>query len=188
MCQSILLTLSQAKLVCDNLPLVQKVKYQCVDMHDTAVNQDDIQQEGCLGLCKAAATFDGSCKFTTYATAVIRNQILSYCRSLHHSNVQMLSLDKFTDSECSSAGLIDEDEISLSISVTEAIRLLQERRRGLNGVAQKGVHALQLKLLGFSGREIANIYQVSPNLVGAWISRAAVKLRQDKEFLQTLST
>ena len=43
---------------------------------------DDLYQEGCLWLCKAAATFqkDQAVKFETYAFKVIVNGLRTYCR------------------------------------------------------------------------------------------------------------
>ena len=42
---------------------------------------------------------------------------------------------------------------------------------------------LEWKIKGLSGRDIADLYGVQPNTVGAWISRAAVKLREDERVL-----
>lgn len=47
------------------------------------------------------------------------------------------------------------------------------------GVARLGIEALELKVKGYSGADIAQLYQTKPNHIGAWISRAAEKLRKD---------
>ena len=46
-------------------------------------------------------------------------------------------------------------------------------------VAKLGVEALELKIKGYSGADIARLYHTKPNHVGAWIARAAEKFRQD---------
>lgn len=51
------------------------------------------------------------------------------------------------------------------------------------GVAKLGVDALVLKTKGFDCKDIAGLYHTSSNNVGAWISRAAKKLRSDPDFL-----
>lgn len=189
--RSHVLTPSQIELVYTNLPLVQKVRNQCLNRRDTAVDLDDALQEGYLGLCKAAATYNGSCKFSTYAAVVIRNQIISYCRSLHHKNVQILSLDTFEKGVES----IDQYSVKRNLTgyngpgiftVSQVMKLLQKKENLFSGIARKGIRALQLKLMGYTGKEIANMFQVSPNLVGAWISRAVDKLRKDSDFLFAL--
>lgn len=51
------------------------------------------------------------------------------------------------------------------------------------GVAKLGIDALVLKTKGFDCKDIAVLYHTSSNNVGAWISRAAKKLRSDPDFL-----
>ena len=51
-----------------------------------------------------------------------------------------------------------------------------------------GVEALELKIAGYSGTDIAKLYGVQPNHVGAWISRAAQKLKKDLFLVENGST
>lgn len=41
--------------------------------------------------------------------------------------------------------------------------------------------ALELKIKGLSGSDIARMYHTTPNNVGAWISRARKKIQRDFE-------
>ena len=70
-------------------------------------------------------------------------------------------------------------------------RMNQENLRRLGdqyrGVVQKGIHAMALKLNGFTGADIAKLYHVPPNHVSAWIARAQTRLQQDKCFLKLVS-
>ena len=45
-----------------------------------------------------------------------------------------------------------------------------------------GIEALELKVKGFSGAEIAELWGVEQNHVGAWISRAKSKLLKNEQF------
>ena len=48
------------------------------------------------------------------------------------------------------------------------------------GAARLGIEALELKVLeGYGVTDIAHMYSTKPNLVGAWISRAAKLMRED---------
>lgn len=150
---------------------------------------DDLYQEGCLWLCKAAATFrvNKGVKFETYAFKVIVNGLRTYCRLMcnkqkrqctlppHSGDNESLSLDQFPMAET----LIDEliDEI-------DALRLLHAMKSQYTGTIKLGIEAIEWKVKGFTGKEIANMYGVKPNLVGAWISRAASKLKGNPEFMQ----
>ena len=57
---------------------------------------------------------------------------------------------------------------------------LEHGRRTYTGVAKLGVEALALKVKGYTGADIARMYHTKPNHVGAWISRAVEKLRNDE--------
>ena len=65
-------------------------------------------------------------------------------------------------------------------------QLLERGRRTCTGVARLGVEALALKVKGYTGADIARMYHTKPNHVGAWISRAAEKLRGDEAFASLL--
>ena len=75
------------KLVEDNIGLVYFIirKY-----YPTLASNEDVIQEGMVGLVKAANTFDESkgVKFSTYATMCIINTVRVWCRNnLKHNNV-----------------------------------------------------------------------------------------------------
>ena len=71
---------------------------------------------------------------------------------------------------------------------SEALGLLKDARLRYSGSARKGIEALYLKCLGHTNMEIAENCGVRPNLVAAWISKAAGKLRKDKRFIYLLRT
>lgn len=56
-----------------------------------------------------------------------------------------------------------------------------------SGTVRLGIEAIEWKVKGYTGAEIARMYDVKPNLVGAWISRAASRLRQNEIFMRYLN-
>ena len=68
------------------------------------------------------------------------------------------------------------------IAETDAIQLLHRMKRQYSGTVRLGIEAIELKVQGYSGAEIAVMYGVKPNLVGAWISRAKSRLKQNDAF------
>lgn len=58
-------------------------------------------------------------------------------------------------------------------------QVLEYGKRTYSGVARLGVEALEWKVKGLSGADIAQLYGAKPNQVGAWISRATQKIRKD---------
>ena len=147
-----------------------------------------------MALCKAAATYDGvSAQFGTYATTVIRNHLLNHCKSVNASqrNLPALSLDAGGSEDdrpppCPEPSVPDEvDELLGRLDVAD---FLADCKRRYSGVARLGVEALELKIAGYSGTDIAKLYGVQPNHVGAWISRAAQKLKKDLFLVENGST
>jgi len=182
----------QQELVQSSLYVVKNViKYHIyTDRNTIGLEYDDLFQEGCSALCRAAVSYDGSTQFSTYAGAVVKNALISYCRKISNrqKKVPFLSLDDpVSGCEDSSAAHLDTLVTSPDpVKDVSAIRLLESVKPKFSGVALLGIEALELKIKGYSGAEIAEMYGVRPNHVGAWISRAAQKLRLDDQFTAEL--
>ena len=144
---------------------------------------DDLFQEGCIWLCKAAATFreDKGVKFETYAEKVVSNGLRTYCRLTYSKQKRILSLSDCEEVEFDEPIVLksyDNDLIEQDI-----LRFLQNLKSEYTGVARLGIEAIEWKVKGFTGTEIANMYDVKPNMVGAWISRAVQKLKKNIVFI-----
>ena len=137
---------------------------------------DDLYQEGCIALWRAAETFDEQqeAQFHSYAISVIRNYLVDYCRKIQSRTAPVVSLETGDVELARSVGAAWDGESSLFVE-----QVLEYGRRTYSGVARLGVEALELKIAGYSGTDIAELYGVKPNHVGAWISRAAQKLKKD---------
>ena len=89
--------MDKQKLVEDNMNLVYYLinKYYPTFLHD-----DDVIQEGMLGLCQAASSYDsGRCKFSTFASVCILNRIRYYFRESAKYNSVTVSYDREIESE-----------------------------------------------------------------------------------------
>ncbi len=152
------------------------------------LGRDDLSQEGALALCRAAATYNGtSAQFSTYAAAVIRNHLLDCCKAANTQQKHLCSLpvgSGFADDEHppSIPEPSVEDKTDSLIDQIDMTALLAHYKREYSGVAQLGIEALELKIRGYSGADIARLYHTEPNYVGAWISRAKAKLKKDGAF------
>lgn len=146
----------------------------CVNPGVCGLEYDDLYQEGCIALWRAAETFDEQrgTQFHSYAISVIHDYLLDYCRKIQSRTVQMISLEDAETAQ-NAAPAWDNDS-SLFVE-----QVLEYGKRTYSGVARLGVEALELKIAGYSGTDIAKLYGAQPNQVGAWISRAAKKLKKD---------
>ena len=181
------LTPEQQVLVEQNLSLVDKTisRYIHVNENICDLGYEDLRQEGRVALCRAAATYDGvSAQFGTYATTLIRNHLLDCCKavSARLRNLPVTPLDPGPLEEDKPPGVPEpsvEDGVDDLIDRLDTDALLSDCKRRYSGVARLGIEALELKIKGYSGTDIARLYHTRPNCVGAWISRAAQKIQKD---------
>lgn len=183
--QVIPLSAEQRNMVENNLQLVKRTIYKYITVNQTilGLDFDDLFQEGCIWLCKAAATFreDKGVKFETYAEKVVSNGLRTYCRLTYSKQKRILSLSDCEEVEFDEPIVLksyDNDLIEQDI-----LRFLQNLKSEYTGVARLGIEAIEWKVKGFTCTEIANMYDVKPNMVGAWISRAVQKLKKNIVFI-----
>lgn len=182
-----ILTHEQQLLVEDNLSVIDKAINLFISPDETVygLGRSDLYQEGAVALCRAAATYDGkSAKFDTYATTVIRNHLYNCCKSAntYQRKLPSVSLDIDHSDEDQPPPFVEPsvpDGIDELLGQMDTADLLADCKRRYSGVARLGVEALELKVKGLTGADIAHLYDARPNQVGAWIARAAQKIRKD---------
>lgn len=185
---------SNQELIVNNLGLVKGVIYSQIKINETiqGLGYDDLYQVGCMALCHAASTYnESSVPFEAFAKIVVKNKLIDHCRQALRQHHGQLYLDNpVNDSDgCTLAERIPDtcSNYFESIEQSGVLSLLNSVKPGYNGITLKGIEAIELKVKGYSGKEIAELYGVKPNHVGAWISRAASKLRCDQRFLAALN-
>lgn len=178
------LTPAQQDMAEKALPLVKRVIYKYVSVNDTVpgLDFDELFGEGCVWLCKAAASFrpDKGAKFETYAERVVANGLRTYCRLTYRKQKHCILL-----SDCEEFLRdvpAEEEPFEEHLTEQEILQFLQGLKSEYSGVARLGIEAIEWKVKGLSGAEIARMYRVKPNAVGAWISRAVQKLRKNRVF------
>ena len=188
---NISLTNQQQKLVEENLGIVKLAIHKSIIVNDNiyGFEYDDLFQEGCIWLCKAAYNFDESrgLKFASYAEKVVTNGLNTYCRlTCSKQKRQVLMPTRCEPEETGFAMELipDEDMLDSLFEEQDIFSLLQKCKQQYTGTARLGIEAIEWKVKGFSGAEIAKMYNVKPNLVGAWISRATQRLKRNPSFMQ----
>lgn len=138
------LTHAQRSLVEDHLSVVSWVIFHYIKVNETiyGFSYDDLYQEGCIWLCRAAVSYDPSvANFKTYAKTVIRNGLLSYCRTMYKKQKQMLYLT------CEQGWLLvdgqrlatQENDFDATLADLEVVSLLESMKKEYKGVARLGV-------------------------------------------------
>ena len=92
----------QRQRVEDHLALVEQVLRRSIKTNETVdgMGHDDLYQEGCIALCRAAVSYrEEMGSFPAYAKVVIRNHLLDRCREIQSArkNLPLVSLDAFTE-------------------------------------------------------------------------------------------
>ena len=181
--KNVKLTPEQQLLVENNLSVVHWVIVNSIHVNPCiyGMSYEDLYQEGCIWLCRAAVTYNAAkALFSTYAKKVVRNGLISYCRRQCDKEKHYVHLEV---GEADSSAM---DSFTARISQIETLDLLESRKTAYQGVARLGIEALVLKIRGYSITDIAGLYGVPPSHVGAWISRSAQKLRGDPAFMAAL--
>ena len=152
---------------------------------------DDLFQEGCLCLWKAAETYiPERAEFKTYAQKVVKNGLISYCRKLSERNtkISILSLDAPLNSDkpnrTTFAEILTTADVYTDI---DTLAFLSQLKQEYTGTIRLGIEALEWLVRGYTITEIAEIYGIKPNLVGARISRATQYLRQNSYFSEYIN-
>ena len=78
------------------------------------------------------------------------------------------------------------DSYAAASSLAETLDLLERYKQNYAGTTRRGIEAMELQLQGMRLTDIANQYDVPPTHVGAWISRAASKLREETGLREAL--
>jgi RNA polymerase sigma factor (sigma-70 family) len=160
------------KLIVENQKLVFGVLHK---YYPTWVNDEDLQQIGMIGLCKAADAYDPEkAKFSTLATHAILNEIKRELRKTFTTKRlgSVVSLNEcITDSDGSCCTLEDyipgDEDVDYCYS-RELFKKLDEREREI----------LELLEQGYSQIEIAKKMKISKQKVSAMCRKIQLKWRK----------
>lgn len=180
----------QRRLAEENLSLVWQIVAKRIQPNEEipGLGFDDLFQEGAWALCLAAVSYrpETNVPFSAFARPVIRNHLLDYCRRITLQSKRMVTVPLDTPSQ-------DGKPLPLRLSAksdaggedwdTQILleQLLDHGKRTYTGVERLGIVAIEMKLRGYTGADIARLYHTGPTNVGAWISKAAKKLKSDQK-------
>lgn len=158
---------------------------------------DDYLQMACLVICNKIHKYDETKGFSTFVDAVLENAFIDMYRVDKSGKIDLISLDECCiDDGCGSeASLADflatdnntENEVLAGITndiVKRCIKNAKEKCTSQTTV--RGFDALELRFEGYSGAEIARMFNVPSNSIRSWISRAKKILLAEREFEELL--
>lgn len=158
-----------------------------------ACDFEDYRQTAYLTLCNKTYKYDGSTKFITFANTVIINAMIDKYRREKNKKIEMVSLDDACFECEGETNLLDflasendtENEVLTRVTndmVKKYIRNAKDKCTAKTTL--RGFEALELKLEGYSGEEIASMFNVPSNSVRSWMSKAKKLLLCEKDFVE----
>lgn len=156
-------------LIIENMKLVY---YLISKYYPTFIGDEDLQQVGMLGLCKAANTWnEEKSKFSTYASKCILNEInFEFKRRKKHNGVLLLDKELgVEDGAMKTFGdlIVGEDDVGF-VDYKGFLATLFDRQKDV----------LELSERGFDTEDIADMLDVSTQSVNA--SKRQIKLKWRK--------
>lgn len=150
--------------------------------------REDLESIGMYGLYKAIITYDDTKgSFSNYAIHIIRNNIFRTLRDNSDLNDNSCSADADKYVELiSDLAYNNIQSMQDDMDLKEGLEIMERCGKKYGGIAEKGVNALRLNILGYSCAEIAQAYGVDANTITSWISRARKKLSVEKEVIAFL--
>ena len=156
-------------LVTDNMNLVYWVLHTYYPNH---VKNEDVVQEGMLGLVIAADTWDETkSKFSTYATVCILNQIRPYFRreSRHMNNISIDS--EYTTDDGSKISLVeaivgDEDINTKAMDFDTFFNSLSENEQSI--LTLMGAGYLQKEICAMLNKSHMQVYSTKMKIRKKW--------------------
>lgn len=188
----------EKRLIEDNMDKLEIIIKVLAAKFNISKNEiDDYRQSGYLAICKKVHKYDGSTKFSTFANTVMTHAFIDKYRKDKSQKMDVVSLDDICseDDDGSEACLMDflasdnntENEVLASVTNDMIKNYIKDAK--VKCTAQttvKGFEALELKLEGYSGEEIANMFNVPSNSVRSWMSRAKKALLNEHEFVELI--
>ncbi|MBQ1495745.1 MAG: sigma-70 family RNA polymerase sigma factor [Bacilli bacterium] len=167
----------------ENIIKIKALKYKKY-VESMGYDYNDILQEGRLGLTNAINSFKEhkDVKFYTFANLCIDRQLATFIRDISRDKHKLLNTSISLDSTTNSVGrplteiILDEKNVDPELSFIEA----EEKEELYNKIdelltnSEKDV--FDLRVQGFSYKEIASILDITPKAVDGTISRIKNKL------------
>ena len=144
----------QRKLVCDHMPLANKIAWKKSLTTPRSVAFDDLKSAAYMGLVDAAIKFDFSknCAFSWYARIRIYGEIQDYLKSLFGFDIMIEEQEKESsfDKEIETKDFFDFIESCLSLDEGKILRMYYVEGRTLKEIGKsRGVSESRIsQLLG----------------------------------------
>lgn len=168
----------QDALVLENLDLVNWVIRTRISIPNRPLlTYDDFYAIGCEAICRAALKYQPDMgAFAPFACRYIYNAIVDHCRAMNYRLERSVEISE--DENASLLDMLTCTSVDFDETVTDATAMsaLAACKEKYNGVARKGVEAIEMKLKGYEATEIAKHYDMVTRMPAMIISIISASL------------
>lgn len=175
-----MLSKKEKRMVENSITLIPGLIRGCISVNEGIVGlgYEDLYQEACVALCKAAMTYTGEAAFSTYARTVIKNHLISQCRAA----VSRYSHERPPDDW--DKWQSELEDIPAHEESDRELRELLSNVEGCTSAERQGIDALIMRAQGYSCSEIGRLFSLTGKLVSKRIAGAKKKLQNVSDLIR----
>lgn len=187
---------NREKLIMDNMQIIKNLTWITMKKIGAPKSEyDDYLQEAYLLILKKADKYNPEKNFSTFVGIVLKNGFIDLRRRDSQENLDIVSLDEpFAEGEEEMTimdllkGSYDTENEALQNVTIEQIKhcISQAKKNCTAKTTLRGFDALELRIKGYSGAQIAEMFKVPSNSVRCWMSRAKKLLNADDRLTDLL--
>lgn len=187
------------KLITENMRLIKKIVFSLIKEFGISGNDlEDYLQEAYLAVFAKLDLYDAEKSFGAFARTIIKNRFIDIYRkrkiainSVVYIEDYVLSDDEGNCSELEKflkAPNSTENAALQNVTVDMLKKCISDVKRSCSAkTTVKGFEALELKMDGYTGEEIARMFNVPSNSLRSWMSKARKILINNESFIAAVS-
>ena len=180
---------NREKLIMDNMQTIKSITWFTMKKIGLPKSEyEDYLQEAYLLILKKADKYNPEKKFSTFAEIVLKNGFIDLRRRDSQENLDLISLDEPLAEDEEEITIMDflkgsydtENEALQNVTIEQIKHCISQAKKNCTAkTTLRGFDALELRIKGYSGAQIAEMFKVPANSVRCWMSRATKLLDAD---------
>ena len=179
----------EKRIINENIKAIEiRAKYLFRKYAEPNEEFDEFFQTACVFICDRIHKYDNSKGFSTFVDGVLEHAFIDRVRSYSRKRIDSVSLDECINDNEDSADNSILSFISGDNNTEDIVKRCIDNARSkcTARTTVRGFDALELTIAGYTGAQIAKMFNVPSNSLRMWISRAKKKLLSEKEFAEVM--
>lgn len=190
---------TKEKILIENMNLIKMIVWTLIKEYNIPKNEyEDYLQEAYLAVFAKLDMYNPEKKFSSFARIVIKNRFIDIYRKKKISMNSVVSLEDcvLSDVDGNTTEMIkvlkalnNTENLALQKVTEEMLRkcICDIKRSCSAKTTVKGFEALELKMDGYTGEQIAKMFNVPSNSLRSWMSKARKILINNEAFIAVVN-